>query len=351
MESNVSVDESMIPYFGKHSCKQFLRNKPVRFGYKAWVAALKYGYCLQFDIYQGKRQDRDPLLGLGESVVLHFSKTIANEFPSFQFSFFFDNFFSSPDLLHKLSLMGFGGTGTLRENRLKNLKLEDKKEFLKKDRGYFTSYYDKETGQIVTRWKDKKVVTMVSNVYGTYPVKSAKRFSFAEKRKIDIPQPNVNYEYNSHMGGVDLLDEHISCYRIGFRGKKWYTSIVMWMIDLAIVNAWSLSKHCGKGLDQLEFRRQLAIGLLKTYGYSPTRSGRPKTQDLGEKVTGQHLIITGGNKIYIFLITWMITENCLFPGLKRKRCRLCKSQTNKICSQCKIALHDKCFVQFHTNDN
>ena len=29
-----SVDESMIPYFGKHSSKQFIRGKPVRFGFK-----------------------------------------------------------------------------------------------------------------------------------------------------------------------------------------------------------------------------------------------------------------------------------------------------------------------------
>ena len=29
-----SVDESMIPYYGKDSCKQFIKGKPVRFGYK-----------------------------------------------------------------------------------------------------------------------------------------------------------------------------------------------------------------------------------------------------------------------------------------------------------------------------
>ena len=36
---DVSIDESMIPYFGSRSTKQFIRGKPVRWGYKAWVAA------------------------------------------------------------------------------------------------------------------------------------------------------------------------------------------------------------------------------------------------------------------------------------------------------------------------
>ena len=32
----ISHDEAMIEYFGKHSCKQAIRNKPIRFGYEAW---------------------------------------------------------------------------------------------------------------------------------------------------------------------------------------------------------------------------------------------------------------------------------------------------------------------------
>lgn len=28
----LSVDEQMIPYFGRHSCKMYMKGKPVRFG-------------------------------------------------------------------------------------------------------------------------------------------------------------------------------------------------------------------------------------------------------------------------------------------------------------------------------
>lgn len=54
IEKDLSIDESMIPYFGRHGCKQFIKNKPVRFGYKAWVLTTRLGYCVHTDLYCGK---------------------------------------------------------------------------------------------------------------------------------------------------------------------------------------------------------------------------------------------------------------------------------------------------------
>ena len=33
-QQELSLDESMIPYYGRHGSKQFIRGKPIRFGYK-----------------------------------------------------------------------------------------------------------------------------------------------------------------------------------------------------------------------------------------------------------------------------------------------------------------------------
>jgi len=32
-EQNLAADESMVPYYGKHSAKQFMCNKPIHFGF------------------------------------------------------------------------------------------------------------------------------------------------------------------------------------------------------------------------------------------------------------------------------------------------------------------------------
>lgn len=52
---NLSVDESMKPYIGRHPAKQFIRGKPIRYGYKMWCVCDRLGYLLNFDAYQGKQ--------------------------------------------------------------------------------------------------------------------------------------------------------------------------------------------------------------------------------------------------------------------------------------------------------
>ncbi|KAG5867174.1 hypothetical protein JTB14_029929 [Gonioctena quinquepunctata] len=52
-EQNMPYDESMIEYFGKHGCEQYIRGKFIRFGYKVLCLNSKSGYLSNFEIYQG----------------------------------------------------------------------------------------------------------------------------------------------------------------------------------------------------------------------------------------------------------------------------------------------------------
>lgn len=53
-ESNLAVDEMIVKYFGHHGIKQFIKRKPVRFGYKFWTLCGVSGYCYNFSLYTGK---------------------------------------------------------------------------------------------------------------------------------------------------------------------------------------------------------------------------------------------------------------------------------------------------------
>lgn len=69
-DSNLSIDESMIPYYGRYGAKQHIHGKPIRFGYKMWSLATAAGYLLQCEPYQGAATGyTTPDLGLGGSVV------------------------------------------------------------------------------------------------------------------------------------------------------------------------------------------------------------------------------------------------------------------------------------------
>ena len=50
----VSVDESMVSYFGKHEAKQYIHGKLIKFGFKLWVMETLLGYYIQFRPYAGK---------------------------------------------------------------------------------------------------------------------------------------------------------------------------------------------------------------------------------------------------------------------------------------------------------
>ncbi|XP_044735345.1 piggyBac transposable element-derived protein 3-like [Chrysoperla carnea] len=54
-ESNLAVDEMIVKYFGHHGIKQFIKGKPVRFGYKLWALCGVSGFCYNFSLYAGKK--------------------------------------------------------------------------------------------------------------------------------------------------------------------------------------------------------------------------------------------------------------------------------------------------------
>lgn len=61
IEKNFSIDESMIPNYGCHGCKQHIHGKPIRFGFKAWVAATRQDTVFKL-IYMRDAQKREILV-------------------------------------------------------------------------------------------------------------------------------------------------------------------------------------------------------------------------------------------------------------------------------------------------
>lgn len=92
---NLSFDESMIKYCGKHGCKQFIRGKPIRFGFKAWCLSTTDGYLILFDVYQGKNVHAnvhyEEEFGKCAAVLVSMIDEFLDEKKNFNYNFFFDN--------------------------------------------------------------------------------------------------------------------------------------------------------------------------------------------------------------------------------------------------------------------
>lgn len=101
---HLSIDETMVPYFGRHSAKMFIRGKPIRFGYKLWALCSHDGYMFQFIPYSGASGIYDKSLGLGASVIMELLTHCAHPM---QHTVHFDNFFTSHYLMCLLKDRGF----------------------------------------------------------------------------------------------------------------------------------------------------------------------------------------------------------------------------------------------------
>ena len=109
-----SVDEKIVGYYGRHPIKQFIRGKPVRFGFKEWALCSTSGYTYKFFVYQGANaQPRPKDVLLGTEVVMNLLEKIPCGV-----SVFFDNFFTNMDLIKSLTELGIKASGTVRLNRL-----------------------------------------------------------------------------------------------------------------------------------------------------------------------------------------------------------------------------------------
>lgn len=97
-KENHSVDESMLPHFGRHVCKQFIKGKPIRWGYKFSVGTTRVGYIVYFEPYQDSttfKSEKYKDLGLGAPVVLQYADVLQSTGFS-NYHIFFGNFFTSP---------------------------------------------------------------------------------------------------------------------------------------------------------------------------------------------------------------------------------------------------------------
>lgn len=333
--SFVSVDESMIPFKGRSSLKQYMPLKPVKRGYKVWcLADAKTGYIMNFDIYTGKNHcPHSTEDTLGERVVIKLVENMHNSNNTVTF----DNFFTTIKLLKMLLNIGIYACGTVRTNRKglpSMLKSKDKLQ-----RGEFM--YETKGKISAVKWMDRKPVTMLSTAHDPRKTTTVLRKN-KDGTRVDVPCPVVVAEYNSSMGGVDRFDQMRECYAIGRRSVKWWHRIFYFLIDLAIINSfvlWKLNKGCEKE-EQLSYRIRLARQLIAGFT-SRKRRGRPASF-LGKRgcVPEDVRLVKVGNHLPV-------------KNTNYRRCRMCSTKSNEkrtkfVCTACDVPLCvDPCFRKFH----
>lgn len=156
-------------------------------------------------------------LGFSSKIVLALCQSIAS--PALT-SVYFDNFFTSMELLHLLRRNhGILAIGTVRKDRLRGGVFESVK---KPARGSVFQIVDNDRKIVLVKWIDNREVLLAPNYLDSYPMDSKSKYSKTDGKRIDIPCPNIVMQYNEHMAGVDLQDMMIALFRSELRSKRWY---------------------------------------------------------------------------------------------------------------------------------
>lgn len=357
MEQRLSIDEQMCATKVAHFMKQYLPNKPHKWGFKLYVICSVKGYAHKFEIYTGQETERfqdEPDFGLVGNVVIRLARGVPRHINHI---IYFVNFYTSIPLVTHLAKQGIYSLGTVQSNRLVNCKLPEKKSLLKKSvpRGSYEEQMTSFEGV-----KDNKPVTFLSSYVGAEPVSLVERFDKTNKTRIKITCPHVIKEYNAHMGGVDLLDSFIGRYCISMRSRKWYLRIFYHLLDMTVINSWLVYKDL-KGteaassvLNLCQYRLELAEVLANINNASElcNKRGRPSTSNSVE-MTIQAKKSRG--PVQHVPPKDIRTDNVgHWPDdSARSRCKMpgCKGYTQTKCEKCGVTLcltkSRNCFKNFH----
>ncbi|KAG5883639.1 hypothetical protein JTB14_025142 [Gonioctena quinquepunctata] len=281
LETNLCVDEQIVPFKGQLNIKQYIKNKPKKWGIKIYVMAGQSGTIYDFFIYQGSTTEIKPVYkhyGSAAGVVMQLTERINDK----NHGLYFDNYFSNYHLFQFLQAKSIFAVGTVRMNRFSNPKLPTDKELRAKGRGTSSITLSKD-GIILTEWYDNKSVITASNFIGVGKESNCTRWDKTTKRYLQIPRPEAIKLYNENMGGVDKVNFLLSMYRSSIRSRKWTVRMICHAIDLALVNSWleykqkavALGIQRKKIMDLLAFRESVAEHLILFM--SPPKRGRPSS--------------------------------------------------------------------------
>jgi len=228
-KQQLSVDEAMVKFKGRHHAKQYMPMKPTKYGFKVWVCAEAItGYALQVEVYEGKARTPARLklrstYGVGYDIVTELTR----QYQGKNHIVYYDRWFSSVPLAEHLLRNGIYANSTIKQDRAglppgsRKLKLKKTDSCRQQRKG--------NSNLLFTVFYEKRQVAHLST--GCLPGQHEGGV-----------KPLVNVDYNKYMGGVDLCDQHCSYYRVGNKTVKWWKYLFWHFISLAINNAYVIYK-------------------------------------------------------------------------------------------------------------
>lgn len=271
----ISVDERMVASKHKFSgIRQFVKDKPIRFGIKLWVLAdTVTGYTYSFFVYLGKKRTLliNKSKGLSYNVVMELAKPLFNQGYRLYTDCFYTSLHLAKDLLQNSTYL----IGAIKSNSTAMpLCFRGDVHLFNKFAARGDFRWHRESTFVFVQWKDCRTVTFISPIHKGSSISEcmrtvSERSGFKRKR---VQQPQVVHDYNNGMGGVDKSNQLLNKYPCYIRSQlHWWKVLFFHCLDIMIVNSYILLQQFCKSeqiegvtpdFGQLEYRESLASSLL-----------------------------------------------------------------------------------------
>lgn len=349
----ISIDEQCIPFKGRHKCRCYNPNKPVKWHFK--VFALNdavSGYQWDFYLYRGKEvvEEVDPTVTATMKPCLYL--TDYDVLKNKNYMLYTDNWYTSIPLLLKLRARGIHLCGTVKgqirgtpyEHRFaatgRNKKVRGDMNQVKTTVGEFDVYY--------ISWMDRKPVHLISSYLGSTDLVTRAVKQNGRHAEIEVTRPSIVGDYNYGMGGTDKIDQKLSYYRCYLKTRHWKRKIYAHLLNIVLVNSHILYKESrqlasdAQGFRLINFMEMVIKELafpnpedsLPVNAMRPVPSARRRTE----------MWVSDPSRLSNYHEPMILSRKGDTIGSSvdpRRTCRVCFTKVCTFCIQCNVAL---CFA-------
>ncbi|KAK7501629.1 hypothetical protein BaRGS_00007060, partial [Batillaria attramentaria] len=226
-------------------------------------------YLVDFNIYTGRDGDQNVNTPLSSRVV----KDLVTPFYKKRHHIYFDNFFTSVDLMAAL----------LRKKNVRLWDSESQSLWLArafencKTKKQWGDEKDEEGKLLAATWCEKKrqvsVLSTANKTGNIQRVRKGKRGA----PDVRYPKPIAIQEYTENYNAVDKNDQLRSYYGIANKAKKWWKYMFWFILDVTLINAYILHREAPGGprrkpMKHLDFHLDCALQLINGYSSRKRKS-------------------------------------------------------------------------------
>ncbi|UYV66370.1 hypothetical protein LAZ67_4001477 [Cordylochernes scorpioides] len=214
----LTIDEKLIPFRGKCNFRQYIPNKPAKYGLKIYMMSDAHTfYTVNMEPYVGNNRGPFYKSNASDDVVKRLVEPVSGTKRNITTDNWYTSFPLAQSLLteHNLTLVG-------------TLKKKIKRKFL--NRPIFSSIFGFNENKTLVSYvpKKSKSVILLSTMHSTMTI---------DEDTGDKMKPEIVTFYNQTKIGVDVVDQMSGTYSVGRRTRRWPLCIFFDLVNVAEINA------------------------------------------------------------------------------------------------------------------